>query len=191
VGAKTKEAYFDHALQLLAESGAAGVTIASLCSGLDVTKGSFYHHFDGHSEFMAEFLAHWEHKYARAAVDTAHLVEDPIERLNHMKPLVIGIHHEAESAIRALARTDDIAAAAQARVDHERQQIVEETLIEVGIAREQASDLAHTALAILIGAQHMTRPVDRELMSRQFDGFEWWLHSVAARVTRQTQSSPN
>lgn len=184
MGATTKEEYFDQALVLLAESGATGVTIANLCAGLEVTKGSFYHHFESRSDFFEAFLMHWEHKYASVGVDNAREVLDPIERLNFMKPLVVGFHHEAETAIRALARTDEAAAAAQSRVDAERIRIVEETLIDVGIDAPQASDLAHTAVSMLIGAQHISQPADRERMARQFDGFEWWLHTVAARVAR-------
>ncbi len=176
------EEYFSVALELLAEGGATSVTIANLCSALDLTKGSFYHHFESGSDFMQKFLLHWEAEYARVAVDDARLVADPVERLNLLKPLVVGLHHEAESAIRALARTDDFAAEVQSRVDDERLRVVEDTLTNLGIGTEQASDLAHTAVAILIGAQHMKRPVDRVQLARQFDGFEAWLTTVAAKV---------
>ena len=177
--ARTKDEYFRVALELLADKGATGVTIANLCAALDVTKGSFYHHFDSGSDFMRAFLEEWERKYATPAVEDARGIADPVERLNRLKPLVVGLHHEAESAIRALARTDDHAAEVQRRVDADRLQVITESIAALGIDVAEASDLAHIAVSMLIGAQHMSRPVDREQLARQLDVFERWL--IAAR----------
>ncbi|MFT7598663.1 MAG: AcrR family transcriptional regulator [Acidimicrobiales bacterium] len=182
IEARTKDEYFRVALQLLADHGATGVTIASLCTALDVTKGSFYHHFESGPDFMQAFLADWERKYAKPAVEDARDIADPGERLDRLKPLVVGLYHEAESAIRALARTDDYAAEVQSRVDAERLQVVTESIVALGIEADGASDLAHIALAMLIGAQHIGRPVDREQLARQLDVFERWLIAEAARA---------
>jgi AcrR family transcriptional regulator len=181
--ARTKDEYFRVALELLADHGATGVTIANLCTALDVTKGSFYHHFESGPDFMRAFLVDWERKYAKPAVEDARDIADPVERLNRLKPLVVGLHHEAESAIRALARTDDYAAEVQSRVDAERLQVVTESIAALGIDVAGASDLAHIAVAMLIGAQHMSRPVDREQLARQLEVFERWLIAEAARAT--------
>lgn len=181
--ARTKDEYFRVAFELLAEHGATGVTIANLCTALDVTKGSFYHHFESGPDFMRAFLVDWESKYAKPAVENARDIADPVERLNRLKPLVVGLYHEAESAIRALARTDDYAAEVQSRVDAERLQVVTDSIAALGIDVAGASDLAHIAVAMLVGAQHMSRPVDREQLARQLDGFERWLVAEAARAT--------
>ena len=180
--ARTKDEYFRVALELLADQGASGVTIANLCTALDVTKGSFYHHFESGPDFMRAFLVEWERKYAKPAVDEAREIDDPVERLNRLKPLVVGLHHEAESAIRAFARTDHYSAEVQSRVDAERLQVVTESITALGIDLAEASDLAHIAVAMLIGAQHMSRPVDREQLARQLDCFERWLTAEAARA---------
>jgi len=181
--AKTKDEYFRVALELLADHGATGVTIANLCSALSVTKGSFYHHFESGPDFMHSFLVDWERKYAKPDVEHARGIPDPVERLNQLKPLVVGLHHEAESAIRALARTDDYAAEVQSRVDAERLEVVTESIVALGIDGAEANDFAHTAVGMLIGAQHMSRPVDRNQLARQLDGFERWLIAVRATTT--------
>lgn len=180
---RSEDVYFRVALKLLADHGAAGVTIASLCAGLNVTKGSFYHHFDSGQDFMRSFLGDWERKYATPAVEHARDIADPVERLNKLKPLVVGLHHEAESAIRALARTDDYAAEVQSRVDADRLQLVTESIIALGLDPDRASDLAHIAVAMLVGAQHMSRPVDRKQLARQLDSFERWLTAESALAT--------
>lgn len=180
--ASTKDEYFGVALELLADHGATGVTIANLCTALDVTKGSFYHHFESGPDFMRAFLVDWERKYAKPAVADARDIVDPVERLNLLKPYVVGLHHEAESAIRALARTDDYAAEVQSRVDAERLQVVAESIAALGLDAAEASDLAHIAVAMLIGAQHMSRPVDREQLARQLDAFERWLTATRATI---------
>jgi AcrR family transcriptional regulator len=180
---KNKDEYFRVALELLAAHGATGVTIANLCAALDVTKGSFYHHFESGPDLMRAFLVDWERKYAKPAVEDVRDIADPVERLNRLKPFVVRLHHEAESAIRALARTDEFAAEVQRRVDAERLQVVTESIVALGIDVETASDLAHIALSMLIGAQHMSQPVDREQLARQLDGFERLLIAESWRAT--------
>ena len=70
----TRAQYFELGLNLLAEDGARAVTIDALCTRLAVTKGSFYHHFQGVRDFMAQLLLYWEHQYghrlAREALTT-------------------------------------------------------------------------------------------------------------------------
>ena len=56
----SRSAYFDVALELLAEGGHDGLTIAALCARLGVTKGSFYHHFRDLCAFTDALLAYWE-----------------------------------------------------------------------------------------------------------------------------------
>jgi AcrR family transcriptional regulator len=47
-------------MQLLAEAGPAAVTIAGLCERLQVTHGSFYHHFENMPGFVVAFAQHWQ-----------------------------------------------------------------------------------------------------------------------------------
>ena len=173
-----REDYFGVALDLLAEGGPPAVTIAALCQRLGVTKGSFYHHFPNGPAFQVALLDHWEQAFGHGMADYAVRVADPGPRITLLVQLAVDLHHEAETAIRALARTDAHAAAVQARVDARRVAVVAETLAAVGIPADRAERLAQTGVAILVGTQQMERPVDRDGLRARLDEFQEWVVSL-------------
>ena len=58
----SKETWIKKGLKVLAESGAASLTIKGLSFRLNVTKGSFYHHFKNRIVFINEMLEYWENQ---------------------------------------------------------------------------------------------------------------------------------
>ncbi|MHB8464006.1 MAG: TetR/AcrR family transcriptional regulator [Acidimicrobiales bacterium] len=184
---RTRSDYFESALELLAEGGAKQVTIANLCAHLEVTKGSFYHHFRSGPAFLRELLAYWEIEYGHRLVANAMATEDVSERLDVLKRQGANLRHEAESAIRALARTDSYAYEVQCRVDAERVEVIARTLREGGIARIDARRLARIGVAILIGVQQMDRPVDRRALQEMFNDYQ---DLLVQRIAERTAPRP-
>ena len=176
---RTREEYFAVALDLLAAGGAKAVTIAALCERLGVTKGSFYHHFTSGPAFLQDLLRHWESAFGTVLAREAVAVADPAERLATLRAMAVDLHHEAESAIRALARTDPFAAAVQQRVDAERLDVVAGTLEALGLPTDQAADLARLGLSLLVGAQQLETPVDRARLDRLLDVYQSMLVTAA------------
>src|SRR4051794_39147405 len=68
--------------RLLAEGGIGAVTIANVCAQLQVTKGSFYHHFDGGTAFHAALLADYEDEYGRRRLREVDAVDGLLARLD-------------------------------------------------------------------------------------------------------------
>jgi AcrR family transcriptional regulator len=169
--------YFEAGLALLAEGGAKAVTIANLCDRLGVTKGSFYHHFDSGPEFMRALLLHWESAYGPQLSEAALTVEDPLARIEVLKRLAANLNHDAESAIRALARTDVFAAEVQRRLDANREEVVRRTLRDAGMSAPEARRLAAVGLALLVGLQQMPRPVDRRRVRESLEEYQRWLEA--------------
>ena len=99
--------YFEVGLDLLAEGGLASVTIANLCERLGVTKGSFYHHFAGGPDFQQRLLTYWSEDRVHHLIEMVESTPDPLDRITLMKRMAVELHHEAESAIRAWARSDE------------------------------------------------------------------------------------
>jgi AcrR family transcriptional regulator len=153
--------YFEEALRLLARGGAKLVTIANLCEALQVTKGSFYHHFKSGPEFLRQVLAYWESAYADQLIAAAAEVDDPTARVAVLTEMASNLHHEAETAIRALARSEPFAAAVQRRVDERRMQAVLDALLAAGFTTAEAERYARMSLALLVGAQHVVASPDR------------------------------
>jgi len=176
----TRERYFEAALDVIAGQGVEAVTIAALCQRLDVTIGSFYHHFKGREGFLGAFYAWWETEHAFHLVDQARREPDPVARLSLLKRLAAGLPHGAEAAIRAWSRSHPDAAAAQRRVDEARIAVVVDTLRQVGLPPARARTLGMMAVSVLIGAQQLGRLDDAATGRRVFDELETWLTTAAA-----------
>ncbi len=153
--------YFDAGMGLLASGGVAAVTIARLCDALGVTKGSFYHHFRGVEDFKSQLLTHWSQERQQQAVAAADAVVDPFERLDILREAGIGLHHEAEVAIRAWSRTDPGAWKVREAVDAARERVVADAYREVGVEPAVAELLGRLSVAVLVGVQHRRGEIDR------------------------------
>ena len=176
----TPEDYFEAGLEVLAGSGPQAVTVAALCRRLGVTKGSFYHHFSGIPDFMQRVLGHWERQEVRRALEAW-------ARAERDKPTEIaklaatwGIRHEAETAIRALARTDASAAEVLQRVDDRREHQLAGLFEMLGMEEGRARVLARVGMAILIGTQQREHPVDRRRLEQMLGEYQQWVEQAAS-----------
>ncbi|HYH51480.1 MAG TPA: TetR/AcrR family transcriptional regulator [Acidimicrobiia bacterium] len=176
----SKEHYFEAALDVIAGQGVEAVTIATLCRRLNVTIGSFYHHFKSSKAFLQAFYGWWEAEHGYHLVDQARSEPDPLARLALLKKLAGSLPHAAEAAIRFWSRAHPDAAAAQTRVDEARIKVVHDTLRELGLPSGRAKRLAVMSVGVLVGTQQMGRANDPALMKKVFDELESWLTGTAA-----------
>lgn len=179
---RTPDDYFEAALGLLAAGGPRAVTIASLCAELGVSKGSFYHHFGGIPDFMERLLGYWERRGDVLMAQTRASVEP--DQVLEMGKLTATwqLYHEAESAIRALARTDPDVAVVQRRVDQTREDVLRTTFVALGLPPGRARVLARLGMAILIGTQQREHPIDRRRLQETFAEYQCWLEQAVAHA---------
>jgi AcrR family transcriptional regulator len=154
------EDYFREALEVLGQHGSQGLTIAALCDRLDVTKGSFYHHFAGMPAFVDELLAFWEHEHSERLIALSKRQPDPALRITLLTEMGVNLPHASESALRAWGRSAPDVAAVIERVDKRRERHVVDSVVVLGIERARARVLARLAIDLLIGIQ--TREVPPE-----------------------------
>ena len=69
-GRLNREAWLQGALEYLRRTGGSELIISELAEYLEVTKGSFYHHFDGREDFIDAVLEYW-HQRHNLSVQTA------------------------------------------------------------------------------------------------------------------------
>jgi AcrR family transcriptional regulator len=153
----TRLDWIEAAHAALVEDGIEGVRIDRLCRVLGVTKGSFYHHFDGREALLAAVADDWARERPRAVMDAARdLAADPFERLVHFIELTdaldLGRHHQA---MRTWGAVDPRAAAAVREVDRVVLLFVEQALCEVGVPKQDAGALARVLLATAVGLQSL------------------------------------
>jgi AcrR family transcriptional regulator len=174
-----KDDYFKVGMELLAEGGHAYVTVANLCERLDVTKGSFYHHFASGPEFLRELLVFWEAGYEPSYGQLGRIT-DPIERVEFVKHMALELSYKAEAAIRALARTDDFAREIQRRVTDFRTEVLTQTLADAGVPGPRARVLADVGMTLLVGLQHSEQPDDRRHAALVFDEYQRWIEASSS-----------
>jgi AcrR family transcriptional regulator len=172
---QSKDDYFRAALDLLADGGVDALTIANLCSRLGVTTGSFYAHFGGIREFHVAFLEQWEAGRVYQLQEQMDDTTEPLERIDLLRRLAVGVNHEAESAIRGWARTSPLVAEFQRRVDATREAVLVQAFLDIGIDKHEAQVLARIGLTILVGTQQIEEAVDRAQLDELLTEYQRWL----------------
>lgn len=165
----TPEDYFREALAVLAESGSEALTIAALCDRLDVTKGSFYHHFGGMPGFATQLLGYWEREHSERLIKLSRAQPDPTLRIFTLTEMGVGLPHASEAAIRAWGRSSPEVAEATERVDRRRERHLVDAVSALGIDRPRARVLARIALNVLVGVQQREHPVDLKRLRQMFE----------------------
>jgi len=167
--------YFEAGLDLLAEGGIPAQTIANLCERLSITKGSFYHHFTSLADFRQQLLASWE-----AAQEAA------LEASSGGSPAdwVAAASAPADAAVRAWSQSDELAAAAQGRVDALRLKAAAKDLRAAGVATDRARSLANMGLAVLIGGQTAGAAFDRKTRKGLVEEFQRAIDAAVAEAKK-------
>jgi AcrR family transcriptional regulator len=156
-------AWLAEGLALLAEQGAPAVTLDRLCERMGMSKGAFYHHFGSMPKFRTRLLGHFEAEYTHGIIDAVEGADgrSAPERLNRLlADAITGTTPELEIAMRAWAKQDPEAAAAQERVDATRLGYVRGLCEQTGHA---GPDQTATVLyLVLIGGAHLVPPLPPE-----------------------------
>jgi AcrR family transcriptional regulator len=171
-GRLTPAAYFEVAMELLAEAGPGALTVTELCARLGVTKGSFYHHFDGRPEFVGALLDFWANRHSSRLIEVSRSVYEPHERIAVLKRVAVTPPYDAEAAIRAWSSQDAAVAAAQSRVDRLRYEHLRVAYLEAGVPEDRAEVLTTLAMSVLAGMQMIVRPADPTLVGQVFAELE-------------------
>ena len=165
----TAEDYFREAFDVLARHGSEALTIAALCDRLEITKGSFYHHFGGMPGFVTQLLEFWEREHSERLIAMSKAQPDPALRITMLTEVAVGLPHGPEAAIRAWGQSNPDVAAATARVDKRRERHVVDAIAALGIDRPRARLLARLALDLLVGIQQREQPGDLKRIRQMFE----------------------
>lgn len=116
----TRDDWIAAGFAALDHDGDAGISAERLARRLNVTRGSFYHHFRSRDEFVHALLAAWEADYAHRMLAHAADGRSLEEVLERYLAIAAEKRPGRESAIRAWARHDALVAQYQQRVDQTR-----------------------------------------------------------------------
>ncbi|MEM7135138.1 MAG: TetR/AcrR family transcriptional regulator [Myxococcota bacterium] len=146
--------YFEVAMGILEEGGAGALTIASVCERVEVTKGSFYHHFSGWSDFVDRLLAHWADAQTERVIRLAEAEDDVSSRLDQLVDFASKLPHRAEASLRAWGRSEPQVRRVVAQVDGRRERYLAQVYRAL-VPKRRAELLAAGAMALLVGTQQL------------------------------------
>ncbi|MEA2165151.1 MAG: hypothetical protein QOK37_3278 [Thermoanaerobaculia bacterium] len=154
VPTRTAEDWEEAALDVIAASGIAALSIPDLARTLEVTKGSFYWHFAGLDDLVQRALKRWD-TLDKATLDQIRTISDPVSRLRTLFAEAMAAKR-AQALYIALALSSSTAAAATLRkVSNRRLKVLAEAYCEIGMPAAAAQQQALLAYSAYIGGVHL------------------------------------
>ncbi|WP_344896026.1 TetR/AcrR family transcriptional regulator [Nonomuraea antimicrobica] len=165
-----RDRWLDEGLKVLAEEGAAGIRIDRIAARLNLSKGSFHHHFDGAEGYKKALLAHFEHlsidmfENAISEVGESGGARVILARLTKLvRPGGTGLYRpELEVALRAWATWDADVRAVQTRLDEARLSALQRVWRSAVASDEEARTAALLPYLLAVGATVVFPPVDAD-----------------------------
>ncbi len=144
----------DAGLALLRDEGMSALTVDRMCTALERTKGSFYHHFRDLDAFLTRLLVRWEETLTEAPIAFAGAADDLDQRAARLDDAVERLDHRLDLAVRSWALRDARARAVVARVDARRMAYLTE--LHAAVNAESARESAQLEYLAFVGAQHVS-----------------------------------
>jgi AcrR family transcriptional regulator len=174
----TRDAWFEIGFQLLGTDGEKALTIDRLCQIAERTKGSFYHHFKSHDDFVTALLVYWQFKYTDRIISKVEQLADLNARRRELDHLAASVDNRVERAIRQWAGVDERVQHILKHVDDQRIQYLAKLISELGQPdHETAYELAVIEYAAFVGLQQLFPQAESQ-----------WIERFSNRVTHLISS---
>jgi AcrR family transcriptional regulator len=145
--------------EMLTNQGASGLTIENLTDKLDVTKGSFYHHFQNAEDYKIALLEFWEEQYTNRVVQLTEAGKEPKRIFDHFMGILATEDPSIEIILRSWASRDELVRSYMQRTDEERVAHATHWFEQMGKKSPLAEDLAQMLYALLIGCYSVFPPI--------------------------------
>lgn len=149
----TRECWIKAGFDVLDTEGHTRFSSEHIARNLNVTRGSFYHHFKNREDYVRALLSRWEIEYTEsmlAHANEGHTLDDILKKYLDAASQK---HPSREVAIRAWALNDPIVAEYQHRVDETRLAFVTAKLDRLFIPRRYTTMMGKLIHLCFIGGQ--------------------------------------
>lgn len=152
-------------LQLLAREGAEALTLERLTEAAVRTRGSFYHHFADHADFLAALGAAWLKKCTDDVISESEAARGA--RRQTLAKRAARIDHKLERELRRLAAREPVIAAIVQASDQKRIAYVARLFrSELGLPANEALARARIEHCAFVGAQMVFPDADARFRLR-------------------------
>jgi AcrR family transcriptional regulator len=149
---KRKEDWLETGIKILGEYGLNGLTIERMCEELGVTKGSFYHHFEGMGDFEGQLIAYWADIYLSPPGDIPDDRQARLVLLDRIMEETFSPITEPEVAVRMWAYQDERVSEYVEKVDAVRLDFALKVFRGFSGDEESAQLMADMLFTMLIGS---------------------------------------
>lgn len=142
----TKNNWLENSLKLLAKNDFDFLKIDNLCKELQVTKGSFYHHFKNYRNFLEELLEYWYQEYTVNIIKESKKHEDNvIKQIEITSEITYSLELNIEIQFRAMGLKDILVQSYIKKIDAQRIELIKSTNAKLNPkATEEEIDLIAT-----------------------------------------------
>jgi len=169
----------EEGLAIVASDGPRALTIARLASGVNLTKGSFYHHFQDRQDFVSQLLADWEKTDTEGIIESAEAANSN-QKIRELGRLTASINNDKERIIRGWAQVDPFVADFVQRVDHRRQKYVEKLARAITGDHGKARLMARLVYSVFVGAGQIYPPLNQRELKQIYAALEGMLDSPSS-----------
>lgn len=180
---KTKNDWLIAGWYLIAEEGAQALKIDVLTTRLNVTKGSFYHHFANFQAYKEQLLAYLEQTGTLDIIAHTEQGQTAVEKLRHLLQATVSGPVNLEAAVRAWALQDEQVQLLMERIDKRRIGYLQQIYQELGYTDDQALTMGQMLYAIYVGGQQMIPPLTAAQLGQLYYEFH---HLYGVKLTGAT-----
>lgn len=159
----TRDDWLDLALVELKDHGYSALKAQPLAKKLNVTRGSFYHHFESLEDFHAAVISHWAERSSGQIIQTAQGANDPHTALDELLQKTLHSGEKLERAVRSWSTIQASVAKAVEGVDQERIKVAEMLLVNGGVSKSIAIARARLLYWAAIGRLMLPFPANNLL----------------------------
>lgn len=117
----TREQWLEQAMAILGVQGVSGLSLNNLINKFDVTKGSFYWHFENQADFHAALVDYWHQKHTLEVGNRIDALDlGPKEKFEEVLKTIVAERHDVyDAVIVALAAQEpELRSAVQASFEY-------------------------------------------------------------------------
>ncbi|MDX8352843.1 TetR/AcrR family transcriptional regulator [Cognatiyoonia sp. IB215182] len=162
--------WLDCALKELTTQGYGALKAQPLAKKLNVTRGSFYYHFESLADFHAAIMRHWSAKTTLPLIADLKTHATPQDTLFALLSITLKSGERLERAMRSWATVNAQVAAGVKEVDDARIAYADELLQACGVTPAEATPRAKLLYWAAIGRLMMPFPDDSQLSEDEIAG---------------------
>lgn len=148
----TRQDWIEFALGMLAERGPGTLRADVLARALNISRGSFYWHFQDVADLHAAVLDAWVEAGAGLLIAEVERVGgDARTKLRALLERGLTADARLERSVRAWAASDELAARALVRADRKRLGYLADLFAQLGFAEPEAEDRAYLIYQAYVG----------------------------------------